>query len=285
MCPTANGDQPGRLPDFVVAGAVKGGTTSLFYYLQPHPQVWMPQRKELQFFNNNFNKGESWLRGHFAGAGEAQVAGEMTPDYLEHPSTAERMAAVVPNAKLVVSLRHPVDRAYSHYQMQKAKFSAKETFAEIVELELRDGPKAVEPPHRPYLRGGLYSEHLQRLFAHFPRSAVLVLLMDDLESDPAGTYRQLCDHIGVASDPLPENLGRRYNRTMPVRSTLVRRVMVRYKLDKRLPGGQLLDYFNRDKSSYEPLDPAMRQRLLEYYRDDTAALAAMLDRDLSHWQK
>jgi hypothetical protein len=169
--------------------------------------------------------------------------------------------------------------------MQRAKFSAKESFTQIVDLELAQGPSAVPEPHRPYLRGGRYYEHLTRVLAHYPRESVLMLLMDDLESDPATVYRQLCAHVGIASEPLPENLGRRYNRTMPVRSKLLRKAMVRMDLEKRLPGsmGQYLDYFNRDKGSYEPLDSAMRQRLLDYYRDDTTALASLLDRDLSHW--
>jgi hypothetical protein len=209
----------------------------------------------------------------------------MTPEYLDHPDVAERMASVIPDAKLVLTLRHPVERAYSHYQMQKAKFSASESFAEMVELELTRGPKAIPEPHRPYLRGGRYHEHLQRLLTHYPRDSVLVLLMDDLEDEPAGAYRQLCSHIGVASEPLPDNLGRRYNRTMPVRSKLLRKTMVRLNLEKRLPGsiGQYLDYFNRDKGEYEPLDPTMRQRLLDYFCDDTTALARWLGRDLSHW--
>jgi hypothetical protein len=285
MQAAANGERAGRLPDFVVAGAVKGGTTSLFYYLQPHPQVWMPANKELHFFSNNFNRGEDWLRAQFAPAGDTQVVGEMTPEYLDHPDVAERMASVIPDAKLVLTLRHPVERAYSHYQMQKAKFSASESFAEMVELELTRGPKAIPEPHRPYLRGGRYHEHLQRLLAHYPRDSLLVLLMDDLEDEPAGAYRQLCSHIAVASEPLPDNLGRRYNRTMPVRSKLLRKAMVRFNVEKRLPGsiGQYLDYFNRDKGEYEPLDPTMRQRLLDYFRDDTTALARWLGRDLSHW--
>ncbi|MDX6286197.1 MAG: hypothetical protein QOG53_1682 [Frankiales bacterium] len=246
----------------------------------------MPANKELHFFNNNFNRGAQWLRGQFAAAEPMHVVGEMTPDYFEHAMTAERMATVIPGAKVVVILRHPVERAYSHYQMQRARFSAEEPFAELVDIELTSGARAVPQPHRPYLRGGKYFEHLQRLLDHYPRSSVLVLLMDDLETDPATTYRQLCAHIGVASDPLPENLGRRYNRTMPVRSRLVRKIMMRSKLD-RLPGytGLLLDSFNRDKGGYAPLDASMRQRLLDYYRDDTTALANWLGRDLSSWLK
>jgi hypothetical protein len=275
----------GQLPDFVVAGAAKGGTTSLFYYLQPHPQVWMPPSKELHFFSNHFDRGEDWLRAQFAPADPAQVTGEMTPEYFEHPLAAERMARVIPDAKVVVILRHPVERAYSHYQMQRAKFSTEEPFADILDIEDTGGIEAVPAPHAAYLRGGRYFEHLQRWLQHYPREALLVLLMDDLQSDPAAVYRQLCAHVGVSSEPLPDNLGRRYNRTMPVRSKTLRRLMVRYRLDKRLPGGlgQYLDYFNRDKRRYDALDDATRARLLAYYRDDTTNLAAFLDRDLSHW--
>ncbi len=275
----------GRLPDFVVAGAAKGGTTSLFYYLQPHPQVWMPANKELHFFSNHFDRGPEWLRAQFAGAGADQIVGEMTPEYLEHPHAVERMATLIPAAKIVVILRHPVERAYSHYQMQRAKFSVEDPFTRILDLEEQGGARAVPLPHAAYLRGGRYHEHIQRLLQHYPRSALLVLLMDDLEGDPATTYRQLCAHLGISSEPLPENLGRRYNRTMPVRSKLVRKVMVRYQLDKRLPKniGQYLDYFNRNKNPYPELDQATRRRLLDYYRDDTTALATFLNRDLSPW--
>src|SRR3954452_8217692 len=261
--------QIGRLPDFVVIGVAKGGTTSLFYYLKPHPQIWMPENKELHFFSNHFDRGEVWLRTQFVGAGSEQVVGEMTPEYFEHPHAVERMATVIPSARLVVILRHPVERAYSHYQMQCAKFSAEEPFSEVLDREEQGGVEAVPQPHASYLRGGRYYEHLQRLLVHYPRESVLVLLMDDLEDDPASVYRALCNHIGVDAEPLPENLGRRYNRTMPVRSKLVRKTMVRYRLDKRLPRnlGQYIDYFNRDKGAYPELDDATRQRLLAYYRD------------------
>src|SRR3954468_5620489 len=145
MSEAANG--PGRLPDFVVAGAAKGGTTSLFYYLKPHPQVWMPEAKELHFFSNHFDRGIDWLRAQFVGAGADDVVGEMTPEYLEHPYAAERMASVIPDAKIVAILRHPVERAYSHYQMQCAKFSAEEPFTDVLDLEEQGGVEAVPPPH------------------------------------------------------------------------------------------------------------------------------------------
>jgi hypothetical protein len=277
----------GRLPDFVVAGVPKGGTTSLFYYLQPHPQVWMPANKELHFFSNNFARGEDWFRAQFAGARPEHVTGEMSAEYLQHPRAVERMAELIPDVKVVAILRHPVERAYSHYQMQRAKFSATESFRDIVERELAGGVEAVPQPHAPYLRGGRYHEHIQRFLQHYPRSSLLVLLMDDLKREPVRVYRELCAHIAVDSDPLPENLGRRYNRTMPVRSRTMRKVMVRLNLEKRLPGslGQYLDYFNRDKGEYEPLDDDMRGQLLDYYRDDTTALAQWLGRDLSGWMR
>ena len=211
----------------------------------------------------------------------------MTPTYFEHPAAAERMAKLLPDAKLVVILRHPVDRAYSHYQMQQAKFTTSNGFTEVIDSELAGGVQAVPQPHHPYLRSGRYYEHLQRLLQYYPRSALLVLLMDDLATDPEGTYKQLCEHIGVASDVLPPNLGRTYNRTRPVRSKMIRRLIVRYQLDRRLPGntGLLLDYFNREKGGYPELDPAMRRRLLEYYATDTTSLADWMHRDLSHWMR
>jgi hypothetical protein len=195
------------------------------------------------------------------------------------------MAATIPEAKLVAILRHPVDRAYSHYQMQEAKFPDKREFADVIQLEMDGGTPAVPPPHHSYLRVGRYHENLQRFLDYFPRSALLVMLMEDLAQDPAGTYRQLCRHIGVEATELPTNLGTAFNATKPVRSKAVRRFMLRSRAFKRLPRdwGLWLDRLNRVKSGYPPLDPVMRQRLLDYYADDTTALAELLDRDLSAW--
>ena len=157
-----------------------------------------------------------------------------------------------------------------------------------MDRELADGPYAVPSLHRRNLRPGRYYEHTKRLLEHFPRSSLLVLLMEDLTSDPAKLYRQLCDHIGVNSTALPENLGATFNRISPVRSKLVRRTTLKLDLPRRLPRDVYLrfDRLNRRVGErYPPLDLETRQVLLDYYAADTDALEEWLGRDLSAWRR
>ena len=113
------------LPDFLISGAQRGGTTSLYNYLQAHPCFELPTTKELHFFDRKFHRGLAWYRAHFPTylekcfaqriQGRAFLTGEATPNYLFHPLVSRRVAEVLPRVKLIVLLRNPVDRAFSHY--------------------------------------------------------------------------------------------------------------------------------------------------------------------------
>ncbi len=116
-----------RLPDFIVAGAAKAGTTSLWAYLVEHPQVERPLTKEVGYFDVNFHRGNRWYRMHFpvddlasptTGSNRGMLTGESTPYYLFHPLVPARVAATLPNVQIIILLRNPVDRAFSHYQLK-----------------------------------------------------------------------------------------------------------------------------------------------------------------------
>src|SRR4051812_42429120 len=106
-----------RAPDFLIVGAAKAGTTSLAAYLAEHPDVFMARRKELHFFGREkeYRRGWEWYCSHFEGAGDARAVGEATPDYMWRERAVERIAQDLPKARIIATLRHPVDRAYSHY--------------------------------------------------------------------------------------------------------------------------------------------------------------------------
>ena len=118
---------PGRLPDFVIIGAQRCGTSSLYSYLIEHPQIAPATRKELHYFDLNYAAGDEWYRSQFPQFpdtpfdGRLTVTGEASPYYLFHPMAAERCASVVPDAKLIVMVRDPVERAYSHYHHERAR--------------------------------------------------------------------------------------------------------------------------------------------------------------------
>lgn len=167
------------LPDFVIIGAQRAGTTSLYSHLCEHPDVVPAYCKEVHYFDVNSDRGEGWYRAHFPLRSELEggrITGEATPRYLVHPGADERLRALCPSAKLIVLLRNPAERALSHYFFLYGKDAPLSEFRESVEREVDviasgapdDGAKA-------YLRRGLYVEQLERWLRLFPREQLLVL--------------------------------------------------------------------------------------------------------------
>jgi sulfotransferase family protein len=274
----------GRLPNFLIIGAAKGGTTSLLEYLAPHPDVYMvPQ--ELHFFDREFARGPDWYREQFSQAQAQKIVGEKTPGYLFHPLAPKRMADLVPDAKLAVILRHPVERAYSHYRMQVAKHTLDDSFEEHIRREMRD-PDAPPPHHHKlYLAQGKYVEQLRPLCELYPRESVLVLTMEELKGDPERVYQEMCRFLGIDPGFRPPNLGAVFNATTSPKSMRLLRLMKEKRAWKRAPRlAAKLDRLNRPRG-YAGLDPALRAELLEWYRPSNAALAEWLGRDLSAWDR
>lgn len=196
------------LPDFLILGAQKAGTTALYAYLRWHPQVTGPSFKEVSFFDRHYARGERWYRAHMP-VRRSGVVGEASPSYLFHPLAPERVARMLPDARLIVLLRNPADRAFSHYQHEVALGREQLTFDEALarEDERMHGEldrMLADPTYfsyawwnYTYAARGRYAEQLERWFAVFPREQVLVLLTDELAADTAGTYRRTLEFLGV----------------------------------------------------------------------------------------
>jgi sulfotransferase family protein len=182
------------LPDFIVIGAQKSGTTSLYRYLSLHPRIRSARIKEVHYFDQNFPFGERWYRAQFPlGAwSRGRLVGEATPDYLFHPHAAERAAQLVPHAKLLVTLRNPVDRAYSHYQHVVARGHELLPFETALDNEKRVVPlesrRLLENPlyrslaleRHSYVARGEYSEQLQRWLRWFPREQLHLVIAEEM---------------------------------------------------------------------------------------------------------
>src|SRR6266480_7948081 len=125
------------LPDFLILGAQKAGTTALYAYLRQHPEITGPSWKEVSFFDRHYARGEAWYRGNFPNSLRARgkLVGEASPSYLFHPLAPERVAGLVPEAKLIALVRNPVDRAYSHYQHEVALGREPLSFEDAVAAE------------------------------------------------------------------------------------------------------------------------------------------------------
>jgi hypothetical protein len=273
----------GRLPTFLIIGAAKAGTTSLAEYLSEHPQVFVAPEKEINFFDRHHRRGPDWYRSRFASAGDARAVGEASPAYMYFDDALARMAQLVPEAKLVAILRDPVERLYSDY-WYRVPLGETRSFAEVVRQEIAEGKPFHKTMRMGYLEVGRYARHLRRVCEHFPRESLLILLMDDLRSDPPGTFASLCRFIGVDDGFRPPSLGQPTNEAYTLRWPALRRTMWRLRLGKRARWlAKRLDDFNRVPLTKPAMDPALGAELKAWYAADNAELAEWLGRDLTAW--
>lgn len=204
------------LPDFLVIGAQKAGTTALYAYLRWHPGIAGPSWKEVSFFDRHWWRGVAWYRGQFPMRSRGRLVGEASPSYLFHPLAPERVRAVVPRAKLIVLLRNPVDRAYSQYQHEVALGREPLTFEDALAAEdgrtRGEAERIVADPRafssawwdHTYVARGRYAEQLERWLAVFDREQLLVVRSEDLGERPAETYAAVLRFLGAAPHELPE---------------------------------------------------------------------------------
>ncbi|MGI8822550.1 MAG: sulfotransferase domain-containing protein [Acidimicrobiia bacterium] len=201
------------LPDFVILGAQRSGTTSLFDHLSSHPQILPPYRKEIHFHDLHHNRGVSWYRANFPLArsiGPGQITGEATPNYLVHPDVPGRLARVTPEAKLMVLLRNPVDRAHSAWRLRSKEGRETATFEQAVEKEqanpfpaigdYQEDRKGVGDTLRfLYLAKSRYAEQVERWLDHFPLDRFLFMRSEDLFSDPEPVLGDVSRFLGIGA--------------------------------------------------------------------------------------
>jgi Sulfotransferase domain len=214
------------LPDFLILGAQKAGTTALYAYLRWHPGITGPSWKEVSFFDRHFRRGEAWYRGHFPLRAGGRLVGEASPGYLFHPLAPERVQGTVPAARMIVLLRDPVDRALSQYHHEVALGRESLTFEQAIDAEPErttgEEQRMIREPgyfshawwDHAYLARGRYAEQLERWYAVFPREQLLVVPSDDLASAPAETYAAILRFLGAAGhslDSYPRVYEQRYS--------------------------------------------------------------------------
>ena len=215
------------LPDFLIIGAQKAGTTALYAYLRGHPAITGPSWKEVSYFDRHYARGEAWYRGNFPNVVRARgkLVGEASPSYIFHPLGPERVKALVPEARLVALVRNPVDRALSHYHHEVALGREPLRFEDAIDAEeerLRGEEKrlAAEPGYfsqawwsHAYKARGRYAEQLERWLELFPREQLLILPSEDLDTDPEWTHAQVLEFLGATPhrlDSYPRVYERQY---------------------------------------------------------------------------
>lgn len=193
---TSDAPKTGTLPDFIIIGAQKSGTTSLYHLLTRHPHVEPAAAKEMHFFDTLYEEGVEWYRQCFPPPrlkdGRQTVTGEATPGYLFHPLAPERVAEVVPQARLIALLRNPVDRAYSQYHQRMGKGRENQGFDEAVGAENLDGEHLPE-----YLARGIYADQLLRWSRFFPKEQMLVLKSEDFFERPQDVLKIVLNFLDL----------------------------------------------------------------------------------------
>ena len=255
------------LPNVLIIGAQRCGTSSLYKYLGRHPQVKASIRKETQYFTTYADRGESWYRAHFPLSGpfngQVQVYFEASPDYMLDPRCAERAAAAIAEARVIALLRDPVARAFSQYQHNRRLGNEPLTFEEALDAEdarlephrelIRRDPAVAIPKEYArfsYVTRGLYAEQLERWIESLTASRVLVITSDELFHDSARAFQKVTAFLQLSGWTPTEFRNYSYE------------------------GGR------RRAEPVDKLAPLTRARLEERFREPNRRLEALLGREM-----
>ena len=269
------------LPDFLVVGGMKAGTTTLKHYLRQHPSIFM-YHTEIHFFEKDdvYSEGLDWYTGHFAEAPADSVVGEKTPGYGYSRDAMRRIAQDVPGVKIVWIFRNPVDRAYSNYWHAVNSGEERAGFEEAVHREL---DTQSQPWELRYCMRSRYVEHVRTYLELFRHEDMCVLYLEELNADPESELGRLYDFLGVERQ-LPPDMEPKHRTRIPKSigvqrflRRVVRRVIGRraYRKIKRLN--------QRALHGYPDLDPELRARLVEYFRPYNEELFELVGRRARGW--
>jgi hypothetical protein len=268
------------LPDFIIIGTQRGGTTSLYYYLVEYAAVASAQHKEVHFFDDHFQEGMRWYRAQFPTVAQKYlteqvgkrrfVTGESSPYYLFDPRIPARVRAALPHVKLIVLLRNPVDRAYSHHWLSTHEGHETQSFEKAIRLEeerLRgeqekmladEHYESYNHRHYAYLERGIYVDQLRNWLHSFPREQFLILKSEDLYQNPVAITKQTLEFLGLPPSVLN-----------------TRKEFKQYR--EPVPRG----YKNNEKPPQ--MDPELRKDLSAYFKPHNQRLYDLLGRDFE-WE-
>lgn len=272
-----------RFPNFMIIGAMKSGTTSLYRYLSDHPQIFMSETKELDFFvaEKNWPLGPEWYAANFADAGDAVAVGEASTNYSKHPAFAgvpQRIASMLPDVRLIYVVRHPIERMRSQYLMMFDR--EREPFEHAL---LRN-------PH--YLNLSRYAMQIERYLERFPREQLLVIPSEDLLTNRRETLRKVHVFLGVDPSLVPPSVDTEFYRSSEwkIRNPLawkVRSIPGSYRVYHVLPEGVKRVYRRVAVKDVSRIDATirdeLRSRLEDALRDDVRRLYAYMDAGFDGW--
>ncbi|MFD1674165.1 sulfotransferase family protein [Alicyclobacillus fodiniaquatilis] len=292
------------LPNFIIIGAAKAGTTALYKYLQQHPDIFMSRVKETNHFafrdtppnfqgpGDHPNAITSFddYQALFQDASGCKAIGEASPMYLYKPEVAKRIKTVIPDVKLIVILRDPVERAYSAYNHLRR--DGREPIGDFVTAvqEEENRIKANWAPMWHYLSRGYYYQQLKPYLEQFDSNQLLILFHEDLDSDPQATLQKVFRYLGVDDTFIPDTTIRHNVSGIP-RSPKLHQFLTQSSFLKQMVRPMLPQKFRestaakvRERNLSKPSFPvSLRHELQNQFKMDVKALEKLAQRDLSSW--
>lgn len=290
------------LPNFLIIGTNKGGTTSLYYFLRKHPEIFMSPVKEPQFFAMDAPEGDPRVPGArwdtvttmaeyedlFSEAGAATAIGEATTSYLYNELAPERIHHHIPSVKMIAILRDPIERAYSNY-LHNVR-DGHEPISDFGQAIAAEGCNGRIMGRLNYRDKGLYAQQLDRYFALFPREQFRFFLYEDFDESPGPVLRHIYEFLNVDAK-FEQDLDVRLNvggvpKSKRLQSALNRQEKLKWAVDPYVPGWlrrRLLRSQARNLSK-PPISADLRREMIEFFRDDTARVADLTGLDVTRWQ-
>lgn len=274
-------------PDFIGIGAMRCGTTWVADKLRSHPGIYIPPNfKELHYFDKFYRKGIDWYEDHFSNKKENQIAGEFTPKYLRDEIISSFIYKDYPNVKLIISLRDPVKRAYSHYNFLKKHSSISNDFYD-----------ALFDDNYEILKAGLYGKQITTYLTLFPRENIHIIMFDDIINSPEAVVKELYKFLDVSMEFIPKGLTKILNKKNMVRSNIISRSIRKTKQYFRPKSAsrrvirylglyhffKLVQILNSKNYVEIEIDQKTENYLKDYYHEDLLILNKLLDGKVSHW--
>ena len=300
-----------EIPNFLIIGAAKSGTTALYRYLKQHPDIYMPVRKEPHYFSfteitKNTNGPGDYVRTAITNAQEyknlfkdiknERAVGEASPTYIYIPGTAERIYSELPNSKIIAILRNPADRAFSAYMhLVRDGFETELNFEKALEKE-NERISNNWGPIWHYKKSGLYFEQLSRYYKLFPREQILIIIYDDYKNDPEKINKNIFKFLNIDDRFIPD-MGAKPNVSGIPKNRSVQFILSYFfdndnlirRISRRIFSEELRWRFttnirNRNLVKLK-MAPEIRNQLIDFFKEDIENLQSLIDQDLSHWSQ
>jgi len=277
------------LPNFIIAGAAKSGSSTLYYYLNKHPEILMSKEKEPAYFTKYWGKKElKWYESQFDHWNGEKAIGEATVEYMVDEKAPERICKILPNVKLIFIMRNPVDRAWSHYWHRVKMGEETRSFDEIIK-SIKNGNL-----NEYVIRYGMYATHIKRFLKYFPREKMLFLLLEEFKENPIEhlklifKFLEVDDSVEISYEGKKNSAKMYRSKTLSILWAKIRKMD---GLKEKIPNKvynplrrafQYIDKLNKKPFTPPPLNEAYKEFLHSIFENEIKELQKIINKDLAH---